>query len=327
LDLAPGLKPFEQMQAINFDLRRQNMQSKTSRLFRGQRPTIWPLLLLVALIATAQNVPEPRYTARELFYSAASAGTPAARNTPQAGASAPKKATSPKKPSGPSPAIAATENSSRPTPPVASSPDSAMVVKTALTTAPAPKVGTPLGLEYTILKKSGDGMVRVPPDAVFRTGDRIRLSIRTNGPGYLYVVTQGASSTWSLLFPTPDLAGGDNHVNGWTDNVVPPNYMVRLDEPAGPERVFIVLSRTPEESLENMIYALQGAASPKKLVQAADIPDATMAHIHDTYATRDLILEKIDESKSPEKENAVYVVNTSGNSDSRVVAEFTMMHQ
>jgi hypothetical protein len=64
------------------------------------------------------------------------------------------------------------------------------------------------------------------------------------------------------------------------------------------------------------------------LVQDAGIPDATMAHIRDTYATRDLILEKIDESKSPEKkENAVYVVNTSGKPDSRVVAEFTMVHQ
>jgi hypothetical protein len=65
---------------------------------------------------------------------------------------------------------------------------------------------------------------------------------------------------------------------------------------------------------------------------SADIPDSAVGHLRDTY-TRDLVIEKVDE-KTPEdksaankKENAVYVVNPSGSSDSRVVAEVKLVHQ
>ena len=65
------------------------------------------------------------------------------------------------------------------------------MVKAALVTAPAPVSGTPLGLKYTILKQSGDDMVEVPPDTVFHAGDRVQLSVQTNGPGYLYIILRG----------------------------------------------------------------------------------------------------------------------------------------
>jgi len=216
-----------------------------------------------------------------------------------------------------------------------------------MVTAPAPATGTPLGLKYTILKKSGDEMVEVPPDTVFHAGDRIQLSVQTNGPGYLYIVLRGSSGTWKPMFPSPEVADGDNHVDGWSAKVLPPKSRMVFDEQTGAEHVFIVFSRTPEDGLENMIYSLQGGAKAKPaaasepdrpknkkyvLTASADIPDSAVGHLRDTY-TRDLVIEKVDE-KTPEdksaankKENAVYVVNPSGSADSRVVAEVNLVHQ
>jgi hypothetical protein len=222
-----------------------------------------------------------------------------------------------------------------------------MIVKAAMvTTAPAPESGTPLGLKYTILKKSGDDMVEVPPDTVFHSGDRIQFSVQTNGPGYLYIVSKGASGTWAPMFPSPEVADGDNHVDGWSARVLPIKSRILFDEQTGTESVFIVFSRTPEDGLENMIYSLQGSnvkpaadktvtkPQTKKYMMTAsvDIPESVVGHLHDTY-TRDLIVEKVDDktpddkSSANKKENAVYVVNPSGSSDSRVVAEINLVHQ
>jgi hypothetical protein len=226
-----------------------------------------------------------------------------------------------------------------------SRPDGSMVVNAAMTTAPAPTNGTPLGLKYTILKKSGDQMVEVPPDAVFHAGDRIQLSVQTNGPGYLYIISRGSSGTWKPMFPSPEVADGNNHVDGWSASVLPPKSRMVFDEQTGTESIFIVFSRTPEDGLENMVYSLQDAPvktkpasqnapdkpAKKYVVSAsAEIPDSAVGHLKDTY-TRDLIIEKVDEKtedkSSAKSENAIYVVNPSGSSDSRVVADIKLVHK
>jgi hypothetical protein len=306
------------------------------------------LILLCAVAAARQDAPKPQFTARELFYSAASQPPPAPQTAPKA--AQPKNAMSPRKaPVTPPQTAAAPPRPAAPqhTQPVAL-PDGASLTKVSASpaTAPAPENGTPLGLKYTILKKSGDDMVEVPTGTVFHAGDRIQLSVQTNGPGYLYIVSQGSSGTWKPMFPSPELADGNNHVDGWNAATLPPQSRMVFDEQTGTEKIFIVFSRTPEAGLENMIYSLErgGKAKPaaarpaeqeppKQMVEIAraNIDDATVGHLRDAY-TRDLIIEKVDE-KTPganpdaRKENAVYVVNPSGSSDSRVVADLNLVHQ
>jgi hypothetical protein len=210
-------------------------------------------------------------------------------------------------------------------------------------TAPAPENGTPLGLKYTILRKSGDEMVEVPPDTVFHSGDRIQFSVQTNGPGYLYIVALGTSGTWRAMFPSPELADGNNRVDGWSARVFPPKARWVLVDPAGTEQVFIVFSRTPEQDLENLIYSLQepapkpaAATAPDKpparkvlMTASADIPDSAVGRLRQTY-TRDLIVEQVDDNtqdKSNKRENAMYVVNPTGSPDSRVVADLKLEHR
>ena len=87
-----------------------------------------------------------------------------------------------------------------------------------------------------------------------------------------------------------------------------------------------------------MIYSLQGkkkaAAAPaapvqasKELIMAVNISNSAIDGMRTAYA-RDLIIEKVD-SNTPgdKKETAVYVVNPSGSSDSRVVADLHLVHQ
>jgi hypothetical protein len=300
--------------------------------------------------AAAQDAPQPQFTARELFYSAASEPAQPAKPAAKPAAPAPKPAVAAKKPPvqqpQPTQAAAVTTPPSQPAAQPQTQIGGATVIKAAMVTAPAPENGTPLGLKYTILRKLGDQMVEVPPTTVFHVDDRIQLSVQTNGPGYLYVIAKGTSGTWQRMFPSPELADGDNHVDGWSARVLPPKARWVFDEQTGTDIVFVVFSRTPEESLENMIYSLQGGPKdqpaadkatdkPKKkyvMTASADIPDYAVGHLRDTY-TRDLIVEKVDES-TPEdkssankKENAVYVVNPSGSADSRVVAEIRLEHR
>jgi hypothetical protein len=314
-----------------------------------------PLFVAGCILAVAaQEAPKPQLTARELFYSAASAPAPApapaAKAPPKTAAQAPPKkaAPAPARKATPAPTQAATGDQAPPpamTPPhvVPGRPpfDGSVIQPVALSTAPAPSTGTALGLKYTILRRSGSDMVEVPPDTVFHAGDRIQFSVQTNGPGYLYIVSQGSSGTWKPMFPSTEVEDGNNRVDGWHAYTMPSKSRMVFDEQTGVEKIFIVFSREPETDLENMIYSLQvnqlhpaaqDLPKPKQMVQIAslNIDDSTVGRLRTTYA-RDLIIERVDDKtpadKSDKQENAVYVVNPSGSSDSRVVADLKLVHQ
>jgi hypothetical protein len=206
-----------------------------------------------------------------------------------------------------------------------------------------PSGAPPLGLRYTVLKLGADNTpTEVPNDTVFRAGDHIRFTVESNAPGYLYIVNQGSSGTWKPMFPSPELEDGNNRVEGWRPYTMPPKARLTFDSTAGTENLFIVFSREPEADLETMIYSLQGknkaAAAPaqqpqspvhssKELIMAANISNSAVDRMRATYA-RDLIIEKVDPATpGDKKETAVYVVNPTGNADSRVVADLHLVHQ
>ena len=64
------------------------------------------------------------------------------------------------------------------------------------------------------------------------------------------------------------------------------------------------------------------------LAQAKPIDDALIGRLRATAYARDLVLEKVDGAGSTEQsEKAVYVVNRTGDDDSRVVADVTLIHK
>jgi hypothetical protein len=327
--------------------------------------------LALPFLAVAQDPPK-QYTARELFYSAGDepAVKPTAKPPQKAPTTAAKRPT-PTQVAGTGGKPAATvPDASRPTtavvtasrtqtataaPPasvIGAAPDGSPIIRATDSrpaTAPAPTNGPALGLKITLLKRSGNENIEVAPDTVFHAGDKIQFSVQTNGPGYLYIVNQGSSGTWKPIFPSPEIADGDNHVDGWHAYTMPPKSRMVFDEQTGTEKLFIVFSREPEPEFENMIYSLPGAnkgqpttpskpasqpaAAPKQqkellVVASLDVPNSAVDRMRTTYS-RDLIIERVDENTPnvEKKEKAVYVVNPTGSSDPRVVADLQLVHQ
>jgi hypothetical protein len=286
---------------------------------------------LVAAAVMAQTAPQngKKLSARELFYAEAPppapakapAKAPAAKPVRQSVATAPTKATPP-------PTAPARVNGDFSIPPPRTD-----IVPVAY----SPSTEKPLGLRYSFLRNAGGDEYReVDPDTVFHSGDRIRVAVQSNGEGYLYIVMKGASGTWKVLFPSAGIADGSNRVAAGRQTLIPPPPdRFAFDEQAGEERLFIVLSRQPEPSLEKLIYSL-GSASPaaneppKQLLSAslAPVDDALVGRLRNQVYARDLIFEKVDDATpGDKKEKAVYVVNPTGSPESRLVADVTLKHR
>src|SRR5262249_17660075 len=55
-----------------------------------------------------------------------------------------------------------------------------------------------------LLKRPGrDVWLNVPPDTVFHNGDRVKLGLRSNFDGYLYIVNIGTSGARRIMVPGP----------------------------------------------------------------------------------------------------------------------------
>jgi uncharacterized protein DUF4384 len=177
----------------------------------------------------------------------------------------------------------------------------------------------PLGLRYGILKRMKNGVgVEVDPDSVFHSGDRIRLSVEANDKSYLYMILRGSSGNWSLLFPSSRILGGRHEVDRGARHEVPlasSDWFV-FDEQSGVEKLFVVLSRTPEPALENFVQAVQSS-------QAASLSDATVSKIRGSVKTGKLAMEKVTDNQL---EKAVYVVDSTGAVAARVVVDINLRH-
>jgi hypothetical protein len=183
----------------------------------------------------------------------------------------------------------------------------------------------PLGLRYAVLKRDASGQyAEVDPDTSFRSGDRIRLHVDANTSGYLYVVMQGSSGTWKLLFPSAEVAGGSNLVRKGESRQIPSGDRGQFvfDEQAGNEKLFIVLTRQPEPDLDKLIYSMGGTpgAKDRSLVAQASVSDSVVSKLR--TQSRDLVFEKVDST-----ENAAYVVNPSTAPDARLVVDIALKHK
>jgi hypothetical protein len=271
-------------------------------------------------------------TARELFYAPVSQEAPAKPNPPK-----PSKKTPVQKP----PSSAALPPSDQ----VAAKAPSAAGTPAKSGDLPLVQVSyggnRPLGLRYSFLRKAaGDEYEEVSADSVFHAGDRIRFSVQTNDRAYLYIVMRGSSGTWKVLFPSTEIDGGSNQVEGGHSYVFPPPPgRFAFDEQKGEEKLCLVVTRRPEESLEQLIYALSSGAGssepaseksskPMLLAQSRPIDDGVVNRLRNEVYARDLVFEKVDESTpGDKKEKAAYVVNSNAAPDARLVVDLILKHE
>ncbi len=177
-----------------------------------------------------------------------------------------------------------------------------------------PAALVPLGIRYSVLKRNAAGAYQeVDADTTFHSGDRIRLEAQANSTGYLYVVAQGSSGNWQVLFPSREVSNGSNLVHRGETRLVPGGNQGQFvfDEQAGTEKLFFVLSRQPEQSLDKLIYSMGGqtappdptvvkpaAAEPSRMLMAqASIGDDVISRIRGQVMARDLIFEKVENEK------------------------------
>ena len=172
------------------------------------------------------------------------------------------------------------------------------------------------GLRYQVLQRVGESTERhADADTVFRSGDEVRFAFESNADGYLYVVQQGTSGNWTVLFPHPDVNGGRNKVTAFQRQLIPSDFWFEFDERPGSERIFVLFSKTP--------YAtLPGFDRPVTSVET--IPDASVKAAASTIQTRDLIVEKAPASGGTRA--GTYIVNRDELATA-VSVSFTLVHK
>jgi Domain of unknown function (DUF4384) len=158
-------------------------------------------------------------------------------------------------------------------------------------------------LSYWIERLGSGGAPRATTSTVFRSGDRIRLHIRANHPGYLYIVNQGSSGHTDFLFPT---AGGGEYIEPNRTYTLPVTGHIRFVDPPGQENVWLFLSARPlpvDAQAQGGFkqsggYPLEVAYNPcgaKDLVVEA--PDALQSKCG--LGSKDLVVEDDARSNTP----------------------------
>ena len=192
----------------------------------------------------------------------------------------------------------------------------------------------PLGLRYSVLlSRESTAYREVDTETVFRSGDRLKIQVETNAEGYLYVVARGSSGNWSVLFPASEVENGSNRVTPFRPYLTPATGRFYFDGQAGEERLFLVLARKPEAQLEDLIYKINPGTSGATMQIAQGmrpIDDQMVGRIRNSTLARDLVFEKVDETKplTPERrETAAYVVNRNPAPEAKLVVDLTLKHR
>ena len=122
---------------------------------------------------------------------------------------------------------------------------------------PKPRPTGPIGLGYTLFKKSTSGeAVRVDPSQEFRSDDRLRFIIESNIAGYLYIFHQENDTSPKLIYPDVRLKRGDNRLEAHLQYEIPSkeepgDWWFNFVGPAATERFYLVVSRSRLSSVRS----------------------------------------------------------------------------
>lgn len=283
-------------------------------------------VVFVSLALAQNSAPESRLTAREIFYAAKVPGDAA---TPTAATAAKPKPVAPA-------SSGIKRNTELAEYAKAQNPSTDLPVRLATDTSTN---GSGLAMRWTITQlMPGGNKKEVPTTKAFMSGDRINVRVEVNDFGYLYILSRGSTGKWSPLFPSSQIAGGDNRVGPNQAYTIPAGFVFKFDDNPGQEQIFVIFSRKPESDLDSLIYKVSPERKNAPVQQAPGIILASNFSIGDPYVdkirtmyARDLVVEKVDgevktSSYGPRFEHASYVASKRQD-DPRVVAEVTLIHK
>jgi Domain of unknown function (DUF4384) len=126
-----------------------------------------------------------------------------------------------------------------------------IAVAAPLTAQTNPQQG-PYRMEISLERREAGAWHTVDPGLVLEQNDRVRFRFHTNFDGYLYVMNQSTSGTYSMLFPSEE-TGRENQIRAGKDYAVPATEtLFRIAGPPGHEIVYWMVTpaelRTGEEN-------------------------------------------------------------------------------
>jgi serine/threonine-protein kinase len=300
---------------------------------RGVSPLWWIAgAAIAALLIVAVWISQPAdSTVNEWTWASASPATTAVADPPAAAPPAQPPAASPTPapsaaaapgPAAAAPSVTAPPSASKPAaPPLATAavPVPAAPTGPAADPAPAPAAPAPsakqlfynegagaadvanAGLRYRLIQQApGGGETDVDPTTTFHSGDRVRFAFESNVDGYLYVVQQGSSGRWTVLFPNPDINGGRNQIKKFEEYTVPEGAWFTFDDRPGTEQVFVFLSR-------DAVAQLPGFDRP--VTRMESVQGSVVETLQRSIRSRDLVFERERPSGGAKPSQATFVVN------------------
>ena len=135
-----------------------------------------------------------------------------------------------------------------------------------------------LSVQFRILTVGRDGKAtEVNPQAVFNPGDRLRLAVKANQRGFLYIIHQSApDKPGALLFPNSRINNGQNEVEREVEFVVPSGCptepcVYEVNSFPGQEVFTVIFSRDQFLDLPNSATDVSGGINPQYLQQMASL--------------------------------------------------------
>jgi len=106
-----------------------------------------------------------------------------------------------------------------------------------------------IGISYQIalIKENGEFKI-VPKSRIFKSGERVKLLVRTNRPGYMTILNVGPKGNTNVLF--------SEYVEAYTIYEIPKSGAFKFVPPPGTEKLIIMLSNKP--NLVTQSYASVG---------------------------------------------------------------------
>ena len=200
------------------------------------------------------------------------------------------------------------------------------------------------GLRYSLLRRSDSGRYdEVDTGTTFHSGDKIKVVVKGNDPGYFYVISRGTSGTWMVQFPSSEIDSGNNRIAKDQDYTVPSGGRFNFTDQPGEEKLFIVFSRKPAAgSGEADLFSRQPKAPAPVSKEAAEAPAKTLLmagnrkpiedpfvnRLRSQLVARDLVFEKVDDDTSGRPQGKSGLRSHAGpHVNARVVIDLTLKHQ
>lgn len=193
------------------------------------------------------------------------------------------------------------------------------------------KVEEPLlAVQLKLLMVNRDGTEsEVNPLAVFTPNDRLRLSIKTNQRGYLYVIRQKSpESEGEIIFPTTLVNGGKNLISANYEYVIPSNCpkeivtnqrdcaLVLFPYDDAPQEFFTLIF-TRDQLVDLPDDVKNTRVSLANLISAGKLPVKTLVDLIED-SSQDLV------SQMGDTQYGVRIVNKNQNDNEEIIETFIL---